>query len=69
MSPVVISLATKLATRVSFKTAVLLFKCFYGWSPSTATIEELVLGMGKDASTFMEEVVTTKDDGEVLVIE
>ena len=43
-SPLVMSLCTKLATRVSFGSAVVLFRCFYGWSPSSESIEHLVLG-------------------------
>ena len=54
-SPFVMNLAVKLATRVSFSVSVLLFKCFYGWSPSTEAIEALVLGMGRDADAFMEQ--------------
>ena len=38
-SPLVVSLATKLATRVSFSVSVLLCKCFYGWSPSSEAIQ------------------------------
>ncbi len=34
-SPSVISLATRIATRVSFITSVKVFTYFYGWSPST----------------------------------
>jgi hypothetical protein len=68
-SPVVISMATKLATRVSFATSVVLFKSFYGWSPSTEAIQAFVLGMGRDASAYMEQVEAPADDGEVLVIE
>jgi hypothetical protein len=68
-TPLVISLATKLSTRVSFSTSVLLFRCFYGWSPSSEAIQSLVLGMGRDSSVYMEQVDGPKDDGEVLVIE
>ena len=68
-SPLVISLCTKLATRVSFGSAVLLFRCFYGWSPSSESIEHLVLGLARQASAYMEVVNPPEDDGEVLVIE
>jgi hypothetical protein len=68
-SPFVMSLATKLATRVSFSVSVLLFKCFYGWSPSSEAIQALVLGMGRDADTYMELTDAPEDDGEILVIE
>lgn len=68
-SPFVMSLATKLATRVSFATSTLLFRCFYGWSPSSESIEHLVLGIGREASAYMEVVAAPEDDGEVLIIE
>jgi hypothetical protein len=68
-SPRVMSLATKLATRVSFGVSVILFKCFYGWSPSSEAIESLVLGMGRDASAYMEQIEGWPGDGEILVIE
>ncbi len=68
-SPMVISLASRLATRMSFATSVILFQSFYGWSPSSEAIECLVLGLGRDASVYMEQVVDYPDEGEVLVIE
>ncbi len=68
-SPMVMSLATKLACRVSFAVSTTLFKCFYGWSPSSEAIEALVLGMGRDASTYMEEMPGYSGEGEILVIE
>lgn len=68
-SPWVMSLAAKLATRVSFGTAVVLFRCFYGWSPSSESVQHLVLGMGREASAYMEWVDPPEGDGEVLIIE
>ena len=68
-SPSVISLCTRLATRVSFGTAVLLFRNFCGWSPSSEAIEHLVLGIGRDASEYMEIAAPPENDGEVLVFE
>jgi hypothetical protein len=68
-SPSVMGLCTRLATRVSFGTAVLLFRSFYGWSPSTESIEHLVLGIGRDASAYVEIVAPPENDGVVLVIE
>jgi len=63
------SLVSRLSTRVSFATSALLFRCFYGWSPSGEAIECLVLGLGRDACVYMEQVVSYPDEGEVLVIE
>ena len=68
-SPLVMNLATKLATRVSFGVSVLLFKYFYEWSPSSEAIEALVLGMGRDSSAYMDRAPGWLDEGEVLVIE
>lgn len=68
-TPLIISLTTKLATRVSFKASVLFFECFYGWTPSTESVENLVLGLGRHASTYMEMVEPAKEEGEILIIE
>ena len=68
-SPCVISLAAKLATRVSFPTAVILFRSFCRWSPSSESIEHLVLGVGRDASAYMEVVAPPQDDGQILIIQ
>ena len=68
-TPLVMSLVTKLATRVSFSTSVLFFRCFYGWAPSTESVEHLVLGMGRDAGLYMEIADPPQDEGEVLIIE
>ena len=68
-SPLIISLATKLSTRMSFSASVLILKSFLGWSPSSEAIQCLVLGMGKDSTLYMEQTDAPKDDGEVLVIE
>lgn len=68
-TPFVISLVTRLATRVSFGTCSILFECFYNWSPSTDSIEQLVLGLGREAGAYMEVIEPPEGDGEVLVIE
>ncbi len=68
-SPSVISLATRIATRVGFITSVNLFTYFYGWSPSTVSIETLVLGLGGKAGGYMEVAVAPEGDSEVLIIE
>ncbi len=41
-SPLVMSLATQLATRMSFRVAVLVFRGFYGGAPSSTAVQELV---------------------------
>ena len=68
-SPWVVSLCTKLATRMSFSAAKLVFSAFCNWSPSTEAIEYLVLGLGREAGTFMEQHDPPQDEGDVLVIE
>lgn len=68
-SPFIMSLATRLATRVSFGTCTILFQCFYGWSPSTDSIEQLVLGLGREAGLYMETIDPPDGDGDVLVVE
>jgi hypothetical protein len=68
-SPLVMSLAPKLATRMSFTASVLVFKYFYDWSPSSEAIQGLVIGMGRDAAPYMEQLEAPENDGEILVIE
>jgi hypothetical protein len=65
----VIGLATRLATRVSYQAAVLLFKAFVGWAPSPEAIECLALGLGRRAGSYMEQCPAPEEEGEVLVIE
>jgi len=69
-SPMVMSLVVKLSTRVSYATAVIIFKCFCRWSPSTEAIEHLVLGLGAEASEYMDDYSYDEaNDDEILVIE
>ncbi len=69
-SPGVIALATRLTTRLSFKTAQLVLTAFWGWSPSTEALEHLVLGMGRVAPTYMSSAPPfPQEEGEMLVIE
>src|SRR6267142_4353499 len=68
-TPLVMSLATRLATRVSFSASVWLLRCFYGWSPSSEALQHLIMGMGKDSVAYMEHAQAPTDDGDILVIE
>lgn len=68
-SPLVMSLAAKLATRMSFATSALIFKYIHEWSPSSEAIQGLVQGMGRDAPPYMEQREAPEDDGEILIIE
>ena len=68
-SPWVIQFVTRLATRMSFAASRLLCRAVLGWSPSTEAIEHLVLGLGRQAQPFMQQLAAPAGDGEVLVIE
>ncbi len=68
-SPQMISWVTQLATRVSFSVVTRWCRSFVGWSPSVESIECLVLGLGRQASAYMEEALPPEEEGEVLVIE
>jgi hypothetical protein len=54
---------------MSFKAAQMVCKAALNWAPATETIEQVVLGMGRDAAPFMKQLQAPPDDGEVLVIE
>lgn len=69
LSPWVMQWVARLATRMSFQAAQMICKAVLHWAPATETIEQVVLGMGRDAAPFMEQLATPPDDGEVLVIE
>jgi Uncharacterised protein family (UPF0236) len=68
-SPWVIQFVTRLATRLSFAASRLLCRSVLGWSPSTEAIEQLVLGLGRQAQPFVQQQAAPDNDGEVLVIE
>ena len=65
----VISMVTRLATRMSYDAAVATFAEFCGWAPATRTVEELVLGLGKRARAYIEQAAPPASDGDVLVIQ
>lgn len=62
------SLMTRVSTKVSYSQAALLLRCFLGRSPSTTSIEQAVLGLGKRTQAWFEAAPAPDDDGEVLVI-
>jgi hypothetical protein len=69
-SPWLISLACRLTTYLSYAKTTLVLKAFWGWSPSTETVEQWVLGVGRQAAAYMESAPPFAEaDGEVLVIE
>jgi hypothetical protein len=69
LSPWVMQWVARLATRMSFKAAQLVCKAVLNWAPATETIEQVVLGMGRQAEPFMKQLKAPPDDGDVLVIE
>jgi hypothetical protein len=71
LSPWVMQWVAQLATRMSFKAAQMVCKAVLNWAPATETIEQVVLGMGRHAAPFMEQLKTPAQvvEGEVLVIE
>jgi hypothetical protein len=69
-SPWVMSLACRLSTYLSYAKTTLVMEAFWGWSPSTETVEQWVLGLARDASAYMASSPPFPEaDGEVLVIE
>ncbi len=69
LSPWVMYLVGRLATRMSFAAARLVCKALLRWSPATETIEQVVLGLGRQAASFLQQLAAPPADGEVLVIE
>jgi Uncharacterised protein family (UPF0236) len=69
LSPWVMQWVARLATRMSFKAAQLVCKAVLHWAPATETIEQVVLGMGREAAPFLRQLKAPCHDGEVLVIE
>jgi hypothetical protein len=68
-SPLVIDMCCRLSTRLSYKASVLVFKWFCNWTPSTDSVECLVLGLGRKASEYMDIALPPENEGEMLVIE
>lgn len=72
LTPWVMQWVARLATRMSFKAARMTCKAVLNWAPATETIEQVVLGMGRDAAAFMRQqpaASVQNPDGDVLVIE
>jgi hypothetical protein len=68
-SPWVIGFVARLATWMSYSVSRQLCQGVLGWAPATETIEELVLGLGRQAAPFVRQQAPPPGDGEVLVIE
>jgi hypothetical protein len=64
----VLSLAARLATKVSFAEARATVGLFLPHAPSTEVIEQTVLGLGKHTGEWFENLPAPAGDGEVLVV-
>ena len=69
LSPWVMQWVARLATRMSFKASQMVCKAVLNWAPATETIEQVVLGLGREAAPFMKQLAAPLKDGDVLVIE
>jgi hypothetical protein len=69
LSPWVMQWVARLATRMSFKAAKMVCQAVLNWAPATETIEQVVLGMGRVAAPFMQQLQPPDNDGDVLIIE
>lgn len=61
--------AVRLATKVSYAQSVLLLTLFLQWSPGQTSLEELVLGLGRQTAAWFEHAPAPSGEGEVLVIQ
>jgi hypothetical protein len=69
ISPNVLSITTRLSTRVSFGEANEVAGWFLPVVPSTEVIEGAVLGYGSKTQEWFEQAPAPEEDGEVLVIQ
>jgi hypothetical protein len=69
VSPAVLAVAVRLATRMSFGTAREQLGWFLPTSPSTEVIEAALLGYGRHTQDWFSQVQPPSDDGDVLVIQ
>lgn len=67
-SPNVLSIAVRLATRVSFSDACELMRWFLPVAPSTEVVEAALLGYGRHTNAWFEEAPAPDDEGTVLII-
>jgi hypothetical protein len=65
----VVSLASRLATKMPFDAAAVMLALFLRWSPAKKTIEQQVLGLGAMAHEYQAQAPAPENDGEVLIIQ
>lgn len=70
-TPLVVSHICRLATRMSYEAATVVFGWFLQWAPATRTVQELTMGLGGQAQKFAAQAPAPPpdDEGEVLVIQ
>ncbi|HHH26933.1 MAG TPA: hypothetical protein ENK57_01090 [Polyangiaceae bacterium] len=68
VSPNVLSVAVRLATRVSFSDAREMLRWFLPVAPSTEVVEAALLGYGRHSDAWFEEAPAPDGDGTVLII-
>jgi hypothetical protein len=64
-----ISLASRVSTKMAFDATAAMLVLFLRWSPAKKTIEEQALGLGGFAHEYQVSAPPPVDDGEVLVIQ
>lgn len=65
----VMGMAAKLATMVTYDQVAGVLLNFLGWAPSKMSIEKSVLGLGRYTPAWFEEAPAPEGDGDVLVIQ
>jgi len=68
-STLVMGMAARLATLVSYEQVTALMLYFLSWSPSKTTVEKAVLGLRCHTAEWFEAAPPPDGDGEVLVIQ
>jgi len=63
------SLGARVATQMSYGQAVCQLTLFMGWSPCQRTLEQFVLGLGRQSGDWFEAAPAPENDGEVLVVQ
>ena len=69
VSPTVLAIAVRLATRMSFAEARLQLGWFLPTAPSTEVVEAALLGYGRHTQEWFTQVEVPEGDGEVLVLQ
>ncbi len=68
-SHLVMAMAAKLATMVTYDQVAATLIYIIGWAPSKMTIEKAVLGFGRHTAAWFEEAPAPDGDGDVLVMQ